>query len=222
MLFPRVDESETFEQSFDFSGCPNLQDVDFALAVGWKGRGLPWIPMALSTLRPATSPLLSAIQLHFACPIVDRGVKSLIKDTSNDLRRVATEVARIEREFGGVVKFTVSRDSLFEAVLCALNVRSRFVVLMKLVASIHLHSSLADFPAPPSLTCESVVASRSGVVSFGRRCCHQLSWTLASAPSSIPQEQEARGRTETETKEKVGCETKGKGPRYPRSSRPGF
>ena len=82
--------------------------------------------MALSTLRPTTSPRLSVIRLRFAGPPVDLPIKTLIKDTANDLRRVAGEVARIEREFEGAVNFTVLRDSVFETVLCALNVRIRF------------------------------------------------------------------------------------------------
>ena len=83
--------------------------------------------MALSTLRPATSPCLSAIRLDFACsPIIHQPVNILIRDTSNDLRWVANEVTRIEREFEGTVKLILRRDPQFEAVLSLLEVRFHF------------------------------------------------------------------------------------------------
>lgn len=78
--------------------------------------------MALSTLKPTTSPRLSAVRLSFA-GFTDRTVDTLIRDTGNDLRQVADEVARIEREFEGAVNFTVASDSVFEAVLDTLGVR---------------------------------------------------------------------------------------------------
>ena len=55
-----------FQRSFDFSKFRNLQELD--LRVSWMGGGLLWIPGALSTLKPATSPRLSTIQLSFARP----------------------------------------------------------------------------------------------------------------------------------------------------------
>ena len=85
------------------------------------GGSLLWIYAALSTPRPSTSPHLSAIQLDFAYP-GDIG-RSLIEDTGNDLRRVADEVTRIEREFEGAVNVTVLRDPEFKMVTDALNVR---------------------------------------------------------------------------------------------------
>jgi len=126
MPFPDLDGHESFDRSFDFSGFPSLQEVTFVSTVGWTGGGLPWIPMALSTLRPTTSPHLSAIRLNFASPSTALPIKALIKDTGRDLRQAAGEVARIESEFEGVVNVTVLRDSMFEAALCALNVRIRF------------------------------------------------------------------------------------------------
>jgi len=83
--------------------------------------------MALSTLRPATSPRLTSIQLDFAGSIInDLPVELLIQDTGNDLRQVADEVARIEREFEGAVNFTVGSDSIFKVVLDTLSVRFLF------------------------------------------------------------------------------------------------
>jgi len=126
MPSPGVDGCESPQQSFDFSGFANLQEVNFVFTVGRTGGGLLWISKVLSTLRPTTSPRLSAVQLNFSDPPTDLSIKTLIKNTANDLRRVASEVSRIEREFEGVVKFTVLRDSVFGAVLCALNVSIRF------------------------------------------------------------------------------------------------
>ena len=134
-------------RSYNFSNFPNLQEVKFAFTAGWPGRGLPWIPMALSTLRPATSPRLSAVRLCLACLIVDRSVKTLVKDTGNDLRQVADEASRIEREFEGVVDFTVVPDSVFEMVLDTLGVRFHSSASIKLI---NFHLFLKDLPAPLS------------------------------------------------------------------------
>ena len=86
--------------------------------------GLLWIPTALSTLKPSTSPRLSTIQLDFAHPpITGRSVQNVIEAAGSDLRKAADEVARIEREFGGAVSVNVFRDQGFTAVLDTLNVR---------------------------------------------------------------------------------------------------
>ena len=120
MLPLGVDGSEAFERSFDFSTFPNLQEVDFG--VSWMGGGLPWIPKALSTLKYTTSPRLSSIRVDFTCSYIGNpSVQTAIWDTANDLRQVTDEVARIEREFGGVVESTVFRDPVFEAVSDALS-----------------------------------------------------------------------------------------------------
>jgi len=128
MPFPDADSFvEAFERSFDFSKLPNLQEVKLGFRAGRTGGGLVWIPMALSTVRPATSLRLSTIRLDFApSPLVNRSVLSLLEGATDDLRRVEYEVARIEREFEGVVNLTVVRDSVFKAVLATLNVRFRF------------------------------------------------------------------------------------------------
>jgi len=63
MLPPGVDSIGAFGRPFDLSKFPNLHEVD--IGVGWKGGSLLWIPMTLSTLRPATSPHLSVIKLRF-------------------------------------------------------------------------------------------------------------------------------------------------------------
>ena len=76
--------------------------------------------MALSTLRPTTSPRrLSDIRLNFCLP-TSPPVEALITGMEDDLRRIADEVARIEREFEGTtLNLTVVSDSKFDT----LNVR---------------------------------------------------------------------------------------------------
>ena len=81
--------------------------------------------MALSTLRPATSTHLSVIRLDF-CSSGTRSVETMITDMGNDLRRIADELARIEREFEGAVNFIMILDSKFRMVLDTLNVRFHF------------------------------------------------------------------------------------------------
>ena len=125
MPFPGVGDRDAFERSFDFSKFPHLREVD--LAVRWIGGRLLWIPTALSTLRPTTSPCLSVIRLNFAFPITtSQTVETAINDTGNDRLWVADEVTRIEREFEGAVNVTVLRDPGFKVVLDTLNVRFHF------------------------------------------------------------------------------------------------
>ena len=121
---PNVDGDEVFQRAFDFSKFPNLQEVEFG--VGWMRGGLLWIPLALSTLRPATSPHLSTVKLHFSrSPVASVG--ALAENTPRyDLLLVAGETARIGREFEGTVNLTVLRDPVFQAVFNALNVRFHF------------------------------------------------------------------------------------------------
>jgi len=79
--------------------------------------------MALSTLRPATSPHLSVVKLNFVGP--PSGIRSpdtLTGEIGDDLRRVADEVTRIKREFGEAMSFDVFRDPWFKVALDAVNV----------------------------------------------------------------------------------------------------
>ena len=124
-LSTNVGGHKTLERPFDLSKFPNLEEVDFG--VSWVGGGLLWIHTALSTLRPATSPRLSAVQLNFTrSPITNQSVETAIEETGNDLRQIAAEVARIECEFKGAANFTVVRDPWFKVVLDALDVRFHF------------------------------------------------------------------------------------------------
>ena len=90
--------------------------------------GLLWIPTALSTLKPATSPHLSTIQLGFSSPLADRSVEVMIEEVGNDLRRIADEATRIECEFGGAAEFSLHHDREFELIFETLNVRFHFRV----------------------------------------------------------------------------------------------
>jgi len=83
---------------------------------------MPWIPMALSTLRPATSPRLSVIRLDLSS-LTGQPVRTVI----TNLRRIAEEIVRIEREFEGAVNFIVVPDSNFRVLLDTLDVRLGFV-----------------------------------------------------------------------------------------------
>ena len=119
-----LDDGKVLERSLDFSNFSNLQEVEFSFRVDWMGGGLPWIPMALSTLKRATSPHLSSIQLNFVWrSSTYHSVDTAIEDAGDDLQRVAGEVTRIEREFEGAVNLTVVRDLGFKAVLDKLDVR---------------------------------------------------------------------------------------------------
>ena len=122
MLPPEVGKTEDFGQSFNFSGFPNLQEV--GLGVGWVAGSLLWIPVALSTLRRATSPHLCALRLNFVdSSTITRSLEIGIEAMDNDLRRTADEVARIKREYEGEVRVTVFRGPRFKAVFHGLNVR---------------------------------------------------------------------------------------------------
>jgi len=127
--------------------------VKFDHRVGKIGGALPWIPSALSTLKPATSPRLSTIRLDFAGPpIASLPVESLIEGMGDDLRRIADEADRIEREFEGTVEFTVVRDSVFGAALDALKVSIRSPggrILVRML--VHLHLRLSDPSGPQPL-----------------------------------------------------------------------
>ena len=113
-----IDGRETFERSFDFSKLPNLQEVRFG--VRWRGGGLRSIPTALSTLRPATSPRLLAIRLGFIDPpasgqLIEPPIK-LTGNVTNDVRRVADEIARIERELEETLELVVHWGPRFHGI----------------------------------------------------------------------------------------------------------
>ena len=110
-------DSKAFGRSFNFSEFPKLKEVNFSHAVNQMRKGLPWIPMALSTLSPTTSPHLSSVRLAFIGSPSYLREEFPIEDMGNDLQRIADQVTRIKREFDGAVNSTVIRDPKFEAAL---------------------------------------------------------------------------------------------------------
>ena len=125
MPFPDSDGPDILEQSLDFSKLPNLREVNLVLRLA--GGGPPRIPVAFSTLRPATSPHLSTIRLEFACePTLAHLTETVVDEMINYLEQLPGETTRIQREFEGAVDFTVAIDSKFEAVLGKIDVRIYF------------------------------------------------------------------------------------------------
>ena len=186
MQFSDTNQHDTFKRSFDFSNFPHLQEVTFGFKTNGKGGGLPWVSMALSTLRPSTSPHLSVIKLDFSLS-GGRLVETMITDMSNDLRRISGEVTRIECEFKGAVSFTVLRNLGFGVVLDSLNVRFRLVGWKRSRSHVDSsHSFLADPSAPHSLKMgglslplASFDQSFCGVGSFSYTRRRLATWTLA-------------------------------------------
>ena len=147
---PDPERHDIFGRTFDFSKFPNVQEVSFGFRADWSGGDLPWIPVALSTLRPTTSPRLSTVRLSFYSPM-RRSLETMITNMGNDLRRIADEIVRIEREFEGAVKFTVTPDSRFQAVLNTLDVRFGFVGWKRPHGDVDSSSFLADLSELHSL-----------------------------------------------------------------------
>jgi len=85
-------------------------------------------------------------RLDFCGTRADPPVEFLTEVMDHDLRRIADEVARIEREFGGVVKFTMIRYRKFGAVLDRLGVWFRFAALTR---------SRSDTDSFPFVPCRS-------------------------------------------------------------------
>ena len=84
--------------------------------------------MTLSTIKPAASPCLSIIWVDLTHSYdTIQSAECLIEVARDNLRRIANEAVRIEREFDGAVNLTVSRNSEFKVVLDALSVRFRSV-----------------------------------------------------------------------------------------------
>jgi len=87
---------------------------------------LRYIPVALSTLKPSTSPHLFHVHLRFTGPTHPIPGTWNPENMGNDLRQIADEFSRIEREYEGAVALGVSRDMEF-GWLDTLNVRFSFL-----------------------------------------------------------------------------------------------
>ncbi|KAF9781680.1 hypothetical protein BJ322DRAFT_1220464 [Thelephora terrestris] len=105
------DGPDALDHSFNFSRSPNLKEVKFA--VDWRGGSLLWIPVALSTLKPTTSPRLSIVRLSLRSMARYVNPRDWWERLCDDLRRVEGEIARIKHEFAGEVNLIVSRPPWF-------------------------------------------------------------------------------------------------------------
>jgi len=85
--------------------------------------------VALSTLKPTTSPRLSVIRLTFdgrTSARFPRHAEPPLKEVKDDIRWARDEVARIEREFRGTVDLTVRWHPWFEVILDTFNAKFPF------------------------------------------------------------------------------------------------
>ena len=77
---------------------------------------LHYIPVALSTLKPSTSPHLSDVQLRLTGPTHPHYTSENwnLENMGDGVPRIAEELTRIEREYEGVVDLRVFRGAGFE------------------------------------------------------------------------------------------------------------
>ena len=105
------------QPSFDFSKFPNLHELTFN--VKWLFGFLDWIPTALSTFKPATSPLLNEVYIGFDYPL---NKTYLYRDherweleyLSGELQWIGRELTRIEHEYEGKVNIMVIDKPKFQ------------------------------------------------------------------------------------------------------------
>jgi len=88
--------------------------VTFGLLLAYGS--LYYIPMALSTLKPSTSPHLSYVQLRLTGPTHPHYTSENwnLENMGDGVPRIAEELTRIEREYEGVVDLRVFRGAGFE------------------------------------------------------------------------------------------------------------
>jgi hypothetical protein len=109
--------------------------------IHWVHRDLQWIPLALATLKPETSPRLSKIYLSFSGPAYyyhSRGGGTALEDSGN---KIAHELTRIEEEYGEAADLIVTLDAAFTH-LDAVDVRICSVMADGLTESPSLNYSL--------------------------------------------------------------------------------
>lgn len=109
--FSNTDGHEPFSRTFDFAKSPNLREVKFS--VYWTSGSLLWIPKALSTIKPTTSPRISDIELNFSGLSPWYTPRDSRERLFNELQLIEDEVARIKCEFVGVVNLTVHQNPGF-------------------------------------------------------------------------------------------------------------
>jgi hypothetical protein len=93
-----------------------MQQVDLG-AIYTSGR-LHWITLALSTLNPENSPLLSTITLRLSVTLSpNKPGDDLGQETGGDLSRIGQEMARIKNAYARRVNMVVRYDFAFRAIL---------------------------------------------------------------------------------------------------------
>lgn len=94
----------------DFAKLPNIEHVTFE--VEWIYGDLHWIPPALSTLKPTTSPRLSVIELEIGYRCRREGHMPQGETPDDDIRLIKEEAIRIKHEYMGAVKVTIHQCSV--------------------------------------------------------------------------------------------------------------
>lgn len=82
--------------------------------VRWGVGCLQWIPTALSTLKPTTSPHLSVIRIKLIGKTRRHLPRASLEQLDNDLKLIKHEIARIRREYVTQVDMTVDQHTRFQ------------------------------------------------------------------------------------------------------------
>ena len=103
ILYSTLVGHESLNRTFDFTEFPNLEGLAFVTPM--YARDIHWLPEAISTLKPTTSPRLSSLRLLTR----DRPPGSPVpsKERLGNVTRLVEEVTQVERKFKGAVKVTV-------------------------------------------------------------------------------------------------------------------
>ena len=100
-------DHESLNRSFNFTKLPNIQEVTFTVR---RIHGdILWIHKALSTLKPSTSPRLSAVRLKLGSKPPEDSPVHVRELPDRVIRPIEEQVARIELEYTGTVDVTVQR-----------------------------------------------------------------------------------------------------------------
>ena len=94
---------ESLNRTFDFSEFPNLEELAFHTPM--YVTDVHWLPEAISTLKPTTSPRLSSLRLVTRDRPPGSPVPSM--ERLGNVTRLVEGFTQVEREFMGAVKVTV-------------------------------------------------------------------------------------------------------------------
>ena len=106
ILRPRpglADGHEVSDREFNFTRFSNLEEITFI--IGRTPGDLLWIPRALSTVKPITSPRFSVLNLMPGYEL-PHPIPAHYRLWLRNVTRLTEEVSRIEHEFMGTVKVT--------------------------------------------------------------------------------------------------------------------